>query len=41
MAAADQIVQIALAYNAQNITEIQPNDGWTNKQYQADMASVG
>jgi hypothetical protein len=41
MAAADQIVQIALAYNAQNITEIQPNSGWTNAQYQADMVSVG
>ena len=41
MAAADQIVQIALDYSNQNITEIQTNDGWTDKDYQADMTSVG
>lgn len=41
MAIADQIVQIALAYSTQNITEIQVNDGWTDKTYQADMVSIG
>ena len=41
MPAATQIVQIALAYSTQDVTEIQVNDGWTDKEYQAEMASVG
>ncbi len=41
MAAADEIVQIAIDYSNQNIQEIQTNDGWTDANYQADMTAVG
>jgi CHAP domain len=41
MAIADQIVQIAVGYSNQNITEIQVNAGWTDAGYQADMSAVG
>ncbi len=41
MASASQIVQIAVAYSQQNITEIQVNAGWTDKAYQTDMVSIG
>jgi len=41
MAIADQIVQIAQRYASQDITEIQPNKGWTDPAYEADMKSVG
>jgi hypothetical protein len=41
MAAKDQIVQLAIAYSTQNITEIQVNNGWTDPNYQADMVSIG
>lgn len=37
----DQIVQIAINYSNQNITEIPENDGWTDPQYEADMLDVG
>ena len=41
MAAADQIVQIAINYSNQNITEIQPNAGWTDPAYETDMKAIG
>lgn len=37
---ADNIVQIANAYANASITEIQPNNGWTNKAYEADMVKL-
>ena len=41
MAIRDQIVKIATDYSNQNITEIQPNSGWTDKQYEKDMQGIG
>jgi hypothetical protein len=41
MAIRDKIVAIATDYSNQNITEIQPNNGWTDPGYQADMQSIG
>lgn len=41
MTAADKIVQIAEGYSNQNITEIQPNRGWTDANYEAEMKTVG
>ena len=34
-------MQIAQNYSTQNITEIQPNQGWTDPAYEADMESIG
>jgi hypothetical protein len=41
MTAAAKIAQIATDYSNQNITEIQPNAGWTNPVYEADMKALG
>ena len=41
MASADEIVQIAIDYSDQEITEIQENQGWTDPNYQADMQAIG
>jgi CHAP domain-containing protein len=41
MAIANEIVNIAIGYSNQNITEVQVNDGWTDASYQADMESIG
>lgn len=37
---ADNIVAIANAYAKANITEIQVNNGWTNKAYENDMVQL-
>lgn len=37
---ADNIIQIANAYAKANITEIQVNNGWTNKAYEKDMLNL-
>lgn len=41
MTITDQIVQTAQYYYNQDITEIQPNNGWADPAYEADMRSVG
>ena len=38
---AQTIVRLALAYVNANLQEIQPNQGWTNKPYEADMRAIG
>lgn len=41
MTTADEIVQMAQHYSEQNITEIEPNKGWTDPAYEADMKAIG
>lgn len=41
MTISEKIVQIALDYSRQNITEITPNKGWTDPVYQTDMKAIG
>jgi len=38
---AQTIVDLALAYCRANLQEVQPNKGWTNKAYEADMRAIG
>lgn len=41
MGSAELIAKLALTYTNANLQEIQPNRGWTNKAYEADMRSIG